>query len=112
MKKFNEEKLQFYVLISNFGNKKVDMYNIFNNIVIYEDIVKMLKKNPSREELRKELDSVCMNQLWGRHEYEIEARQYASNDELIRVDAYQQVKANLDVLVDYLIGLIGGEANE
>lgn len=112
MKKFNEKKLQFYVLISGIGNKKVDMYNIFNNIVIYEDIVKMLKKNPSREELRKELDSVCMNQLWSRHEYEIEARQYASNDELIRVDAYEQVKANLDVLVDYLMGLIGGKLNE
>lgn len=112
MKKFNEGKLQFYVLISGIGNKKVDMYNIFNNVVIYEDIMKILKKNPSREELKKELDSVCMNQLWGRYEYEIEARQYGSKDELIKVDAYQQVKANLDVLVDYLMGLIGGEANE
>ena len=112
MKKFNEEKLEFYVLISSFGNKNVDMYNIFNNVVIYEDTIKVLKKNPSREELKKEIDAVCMNQLWGRYEYEIEARQYASNNELIRVDAYQQVKANLDVLVDYLIGLIGGNANE
>lgn len=112
MKKFNEEKLQFYVLMSGIGNKDVDMYNIFNNVVIYEDIVKILKKNPSREELKKELDAVCMNQLWGRYEYEIEARQYMSKDELIRVDAYKQVKANLDVLVDYLMGLIGGKNNE
>lgn len=107
-KKVNLDKLEFYVLLCGFGNGEPKMFNIFNNIVIREAIIKILEKGPTREELKKELDSVCMNQLWSRCQYEIIVTDFpqVAHSKDYKIDAYYQVKPNLDMITDYLLTLI------
>lgn len=105
-KKINEKKLEFYVLSTDMHSGEPVMFNIFNNIRIRNEIIELLKKEPTKEELKKKLDSICMNQLWTRIQYEIDVKRHSSEGEWNRVDCYDQVKPNLDMLTDYLLTLI------
>lgn len=107
-KKVNLDKLEFYVLLCGFENGEPKMFNIFDNVVIREDIIKLLEKGPTREELKKELDSVCQNQLWSRCQYEIIVTDFpqVAHSKDYKIDAYYQVKPNLDMITDYLLTLI------
>ena len=102
MKRVKEDKLKFYVLLCDINTGEPYMFNIFDNTRIREDIMMCLKSDPSREELKKRLNSVCMNQLWSRCEYEILVTRHWDNGPVM-VDAYFQVAANLDIIVDYLL---------
>lgn len=99
----DKKKLEFYVLCCGFMDKDPYMFNIFDNIVVRNDIIKFLKKNPSKEELMKELDAVCLNQFMGRYEYEIDVKQHDSDNDFKRVDVYQQVKPNIEIIAEYLL---------
>lgn len=107
-KKVDVDRLEFYVLLCGFSDGEPKMFNIFDNIRIRENIIKMLEKGPTREELKEELDSICMNQLWSRCQYEIVVTDFpqVEHSKEYKIDAYFQVKANLDMLTDYLLTLI------
>lgn len=106
MKKINANKLKFNILLCSPNTGEPMFFNIFDNIVVREDIVKCLKKKPTREELKETLDKVCQYQFWSRYQYEIEVREYMSKKDAKRVDGYEQVKANIDVIVDYLMTFV------
>lgn len=103
-KRINKNKLVYRVLVCDMNSGKPVFVNIFNSPYVFEETVKVLKKNPTREDFKERLISICKNQFWSRYEYEIEMRRYMEeNDECCRIDAYQQIESNIDVSVDYLL---------
>ena len=118
-----EVKLEYFVLNHDFNAKKVFMYNIFNNINVYEFTIKAVKKylrNPKKFEKRlfdkeitlygykafvEELRSIIAWQEWGRVEYEISAGAPFETDcdKLQKVDCYYQFLPNKELVADYVI---------
>ena len=83
-------QFEFYVLNYNFNRKKVEMFNIFNNIIVQERTEKAIKKylrSPKKfsytpfgketetlygfDALCKEIESIIRCEEWARCEYEI-----------------------------------------
>ena len=61
----------FSWLVTNFdcNKQKIEKYNILR--YREEDIKKLKKKYPTKEEFEKELRTKCMSQYWSRAEYEV-----------------------------------------
>ena len=116
-------QFEFYVLNYNFNKRKVEMYNIFNNIHVQEYTEKAVKRylqNPKRfkyvsympaeeicgfEGFVKEIDRIIKWEEWSRCEYEIGVG-YAfstSEDKLEKWDCYQQTHANIEMIAHEVI---------
>ena len=61
----------FSWLVTNFNcnKQKIEKYDILR--YREEDIKKLKKKYPTKEEFEKELRTMCMSQYWSRAEYEV-----------------------------------------
>lgn len=113
-------KFEWYVLNYNFNEKKIEMYNIFNNCSLnnaVEDTIKKYLEAPKKfmyikntfnenititgfEGLCKELESLIMWQEWARIEYEIYVGRPFEDDpeKLEKWDCYQQCKPNIPMI--------------
>lgn len=100
--KINEEKLKFYVLLFDFNRKEAEMYNIFNDIVVREDIIYAIKRKVSKEELKEILSATCKYVFWSRCEYEIVVTGFPIDDKSEKIDAWFQIEPNLDIITEYL----------
>ena len=97
------DKLEFYVLIWDMTDRKPRMKNIFSNISIRQSLDLIPFKKLSREEIKERLRVAFLSTYWSRYEYEIEVREYMGKRDPIQVDAFEQIKANLDLITDYVI---------
>ena len=61
----------FKWLVTNFdcNKQKIEKYNVLR--YREEEIKKLKKKYPTKEEFEKELRTKCMSQYWSRAEYEV-----------------------------------------
>lgn len=100
--RINEDKLKFYVLLFDFNRKEAKMSNIFDNIIVREDIIKAIKKKVSKEELKETLSSVCKYVFWSRCEYEVVVTGFPNNEKSEKIDAWFQIEPNLDIITEYL----------
>ena len=66
-----KDNLDFKWLVTNFdcNKQKIEKYNVLR--YREEDIKKLKKKYPIKEEFEKELRTKCMSQYWSRAEYEV-----------------------------------------
>ena len=66
-----KDNQDFKWLVTNFdcNNQKIKKYNVLR--YREEDIKKLKKKYPIKEEFEKELRTKCMSQYWSRAEYEL-----------------------------------------
>lgn len=116
-------KFKFYVLNYDFNGKRVENFNIFNNILLNEETEKIVKKylrSPKNfkyddyfnkqvlfgfEGFCKELERLIMWQEWGRREYEISVGDaFEDNlEEFERWDCYMQCKPNIEIIAREVI---------
>lgn len=119
----NKMKFKFYVLNYDFNGKRVENFNIFNNILLNEETEKIVKKylrSPKNfkyddyfnkqvlfgfEGFCKELERLIMWQEWGRREYEISVGDAFEDDleEFEKWDCYMQCKPNIEIIAREVI---------
>lgn len=100
--RIDEKKLKFYVLLFEPNRKEAEMYNIFDNLVVREDILEALKKKISKEDLRETLYRTCKYVFWSRCEYEIVVTGFPIDTKSQKIDAWFQIEPNIDVITEYL----------
>ena len=112
-------QFEFYVLNYNFNRRKVEMFNIFNNILVQEHTEKAVRKylrSPKNfvyksfhkdvepiygfDALVKEIDHIIKWQEWGRREYEVSVGDAFETDceKLEKWDCYGQAKPNIKMI--------------
>lgn len=116
-------KFKFYVLNYDFNGKRVENFNIFNNILLNKETEKIVKKylrSPKNfkyndyfnkqvlfgfEGFCKELERLIMWQEWGRREYEISVGDAFEDDleEYEKWDCYMQCKPNIEIIAREVI---------
>lgn len=117
-------QFEFYVLNYDINRKKVEMFNIFNNILVQEWTEKTVKKylrSPKKfkyqpfgknvepiygfEALVREIDRTIAWQEAGRCEYEVGVGDKFETDcaKLQKIDCYYQAHANIETIVHTVI---------
>ena len=116
-------KFEFYVLNYDFNSKRVENFNIFNNILLNKETEKIVKKylrSPKNfkyddyfnkqvlfgfEGFCKELERLIMWQEWGRREYEISVGDAFEDDleKFEKWDCYMQCKPNIEIIAREVI---------
>ena len=117
-------QFEFYVLNYNFNRRKVEMFNIFNNILVQERTEKAVRKylrSPKNfvyksfhkdvepiygfDALVKEIDSIIHWQEWSRSEYECSVGYAFETDceKLEKWDCYGQAKPNMKMITYEII---------
>lgn len=89
----------------------VEMFNIFENWLISEDVFKLCKKHLRNkkkfpfEELQEEIRKTIMWQEWSRYEYECSVGPAFPDDlaELKKIDCYWQAEPNMKVITEMCI---------
>ena len=96
----------FYALA--YRNGKMEFINIFDNLYIYDNVVKALHSFLSFDELKKEILCIMKHELWARAQYEFAAGYKFETDvnNLVAIDCYDQVKANIDIILNMCMNVI------
>lgn len=107
MRKYNFE---WYVLNEDMNHRKIVMFNIFNNISLYEETVKLCEEydytgDMSFEEFTKELRRLIQWQEWARREYEIMVAPLWSEkqEDWRKIDCYQQAEPNIERVAEHVL---------
>ena len=112
-------QFEFYVLNYDFNRRKVEMFNIFNNILVQEHTEKAVRKylrSPKNfvyksshkdieptygfDALVKEIDGIIKWQEWSRSQYECSCGYAFETDcsKLEKIDCYYQAHANVEII--------------
>lgn len=126
-KKYNIEEpiFKFYVLNYDHNTKKIDAFNIFNNLRVYrrtmEEVKKYCEQKDKYEYIRYELNHTdkfygfiafveCLDKIiqceeWSRREYEISVADAFENDlsKFEKLDCYQQAHPNMELIAREVI---------
>ena len=84
-----KNSLCYYVYKESFNSKKIEKFNIFNNWRFLEDIEKLFKNKPTKEQAADEIRRYLFYYYGSKCEYEIIITSwpcYISNEELNRVN--------------------------
>ena len=103
-------EIKYYAMYYDFNARKIKRVN-----VIYEDTLKrlqdMVKKGKIKDRLqfRQCLRSEFMYRYWCKREWEISVGDLFEKDlsKYEKIDVYDQLEANLDVITDYIIRNMG-----
>lgn len=97
--------MEWYVLLHDFNKNKVISYNIFNNSKLNEGLKELEESYISKENFISELDRLLRWCFWSKSEYEIMVGDLFEKDldKYEKIDVYQQLKPNLNVLANYII---------
>ena len=120
-----KKELEFYVLNYNHNSRKVEMFNIFQNIRVSEGVEKAVKgylkdkenytyetngfSNPTTlkgyEAIKTNIDDTIKWQEWSRVEYEISVGDAFEEDldKYEKWDCYTQAHANIDLITKMCI---------
>ena len=104
-----EYDFHYYALNYNFNERKIEFFNVFDNILVYEHTVRAAndywKGKYTLEEFINELDHIIMWQEWSRCEYEIAVGYLFEEDmdKFEKIDCYQQAHANIDLVAQQVI---------
>lgn len=107
----NRPKFEFYVVHWDPNAKKGVMWNIFNNIHVYESAYELTarhvrnKKKYPREKYEEDLLHTIQWQEWSRCEYEIMVGDLFETDpnKFEKWDAYKQTIPNIEFIADMCI---------
>lgn len=113
--KIKNVELEYYTFVYDWNTKSLDWVNILGDRY-KEHLVKALKTKTeevrikNRDELKKDLRRYLFYYYASRAEYEVLVGDLFSGldpakyvDEMVKMDVYDQVIMNLDVIVDYII---------
>ena len=97
-------KMEYYVLYHEFNEDIVKPFNIFNSSRFNDGVNELLKKYITYKDFVEKLNSLAMYCFWSKAEYEIICKGWCSkNDKEYKIDVYDQIKPNLDMLARYII---------
>lgn len=94
--------LEFYVLRFDLHENKLESFNIFNNVYVLETVSDIYNKKLCKENVKKRLNSAFMHEFWSRYQYEIDVTPKDKKQEPTRVDCYDQLKPNINIVADYV----------
>lgn len=102
---------EFYVIHYNMNKRECEMWNIFNNWVLSEDVFTACKKHLrhskdfSFEDLKEWIRKSIHWQEWSRVEYEISVGDPfpEDTDKFKKVDAYWQALPNIELITSMCI---------
>lgn len=98
------ENLEWYVLIHDFNSDKIRQFNIFDSANFNKWLNVALKKYETYEKFRENLKGALFYAFCGKAEYEIICKGLVSiNKNEFKVDVYDQVFPNLDILAKYIL---------
>ena len=97
--------MEYYVLNYDFNKKELYYFNIFNNIRFLETVEYALDNYIDKKDFKEKIDTGLKSVFWSRREYELFIGDaFEENlDMYKKIDAYSQIKPNLDILVDYIL---------
>lgn len=105
-----EYNFEWYVLNENPNTRKIEPFNVFDNITLYEGAVELCDEwiksgDMAWEDFVEELRRLIQWQEWGRREYEIMVAPLWSEDksEWKKIDCYAQAELNIDKVARYVI---------
>lgn len=109
--KVNKPNFEFYVINYNHNKKTCEMFNIFNNIHVYNECLRLVKKHLRNKkkfpfaDFMEEVRRTISWQEWGRFEYEISVGHPFEEDanNLQKVDCYWQATPNIKLICEMLI---------
>ena len=84
-----KNSLCYYVYKESFNSKKIEKFNVFNNWKFLEDIEKLFKNKPTKEQAADEIKRYLFYYYGSKCEYEIIITSwpcYISNEELDKVN--------------------------
>ena len=97
--------LEWNVFVENFNGRKIEIYNIFQNTSLLEDIRRDAKKcGEDRVAFEERLRRDLMYYFWSKCEYEIILSSWPECADFReeKIDVYDQVRLNWPVFVDYV----------
>lgn len=107
-----EYNFEWYVLNENFNTRKIEPFNIFQNISLYEAAVELCEEYNSKDmafdDFVERLRRLVQWQEWSRREYEIMvAPLWSSEDEMTwkKIDCYQQVEPNIKLVARHVLSV-------
>ena len=97
--------MKWYVLNYSWNDKKIKPFNIFNSVRFCKALNKSLKNFVTMDKFKEELKSDLMYAFWSKREYEISVGDLCEGDncKYQKIDVYEQVLPNLDILAEYII---------
>lgn len=93
-------KLKYYVMIEDFNNENVRMFNIFNHSYIDKELPKLLKAYTSYEDFKERLTRLFKYCFWSKREWEMFI---TVRDKEVKVSVYKQIEPNIDLIIHYII---------
>lgn len=93
--------MKYYVLRYNINTRKLEYYNIFDNIKLLKGIEK-IKSIKSHKDFIEELDSLLKYCFMSKAEYEILAQDIFEKQEKQKIDVYYQLKPNIDIIANII----------
>lgn len=97
-------KMEYYVLYHEFNNDEIKMWNIFNSSKFNDGVQDLLKNFITFSDFKEKLKSLAIYCFWCKAEYEIICKGWVSkSDREYKIDVYDQIEPNLDMLARYII---------
>lgn len=105
-KKINPEKVTpFNVIVFNPNTRKIEPYNVMLHLIrVYND---QKTKPVTFEECRKFIKDESRYQFWSRCEYEVILVDWPCQKTEHKMDVYEQIMMNLDVITEMFMKNIG-----
>lgn len=99
-------KHEFNVLIWDFNKQKPEPYNVIPYFQREWNNEKNKSRFKSFEDIRQFIDSKAKYQFWARCEYEIIVESWPITKGQVKLDVYDQIKMNLDLVTTVFINSI------
>ena len=98
------EKLTWNVIYHSVNEDRIKTFNIFDHGGFHEELKKLYRKYPAKEEFAEELRKSLGYYFRSKCEWEIIIGPWCGgrNTEEIKVDVYWQVMNNWEIFVDYI----------
>lgn len=94
----------FNVLVYDFNSREFVSYNIMPYLI---NQYKETKKKPKTfEEFKEFVDKKSLYQFWSRCQYEIILTDWPNQQDEKKIDVYQQIKMNIDIITTILMNSV------
>lgn len=97
---------EFNVIWFNPTLRKFEKYNIIPSLINRYNEEKELNKNSSFEEIKKFILSESLYRWWSKCEYEIILTDWPTQKYKQKIDIYQQIKMNIDIITEIFIDVL------
>ena len=96
--------MQWYVYYHDINTQKIKLYNVFRHSSFEEDIKKIAKKYTDKTEFCEQLRRSAMYWFWSKAEWEVLIYPWCGGRDgiEIKIDVYDQIKANWEIFADYV----------